>query len=540
MQNKQWKQWIGWGLLAAALVYSTVWIFCGGGNPKDPFYWMTKCELLESGWMACGTIALGHVWILLFGRTIFSMRLLGWLCTTIAVALPYLCLLSREQRRDNIHWLAITYWLVGYGSFQEFSPGSISVLLLSALLVTLFRKSDKYPFPVARYACAVALLIASLLLVRFPNILAVPVILIWMLLPIMRRKRPWTDLWQGRNRALLIGLVGGALLYGLGLIGWYYGMDHHISASVGQHTMDLMLQKMGENGYKLIAGMSLWGAFGFGLWLAGRPVNKAWQWFAAAATGGLMLYVVIYACHATQWYNMDQIYLISSIVLLCALVLVMQRGKHLLPLTVVLCSLMKMTVASLGTDTGFMKLFPALLCLLPWWAAYIQWPCRQRYVLTAMFIITALFVVRFSTNAIGRHNIFEEKTWGQTDIMHLTRISEEYNTQMLQREKDYAEYSPKAHVYAVGDAQHMMRALTHCHQPAHNEFWSNIFDPVYTKWYAEVVGREHPVIFCFFSPSFRTKPEYKDKHSAVEEMLRDSGYTAIDRSEFKYMIYYKE
>ena len=300
-----------------------------------------------------------------------------------------------------------------------------------------------------------------------------------------------------------------------------------------------MLQDLGENGYRLIAGIALWGAFAYALSLTRRPMHEAWRWLIAIAAGGLMLYYVVYAFSASEWYNLSQQYMISSLVLLVAIVLCAQHERHELPMLAVGFSLMIMSVATLGTDMGFMKLFPALLCLLPWWSAYVQWPARQRYVLMAMAVITTLFVVRFSTNAIGRHNIFLENTWGQTDIMRYTRISDTENAQMIQLVADYETYSGLAPVYAVGDKQHMVRALTHCNAPVRNEFWSNIFDPVYTKWYSELVGREHPVIFCMFSPSFKAKPEYKDMHSRLEEMLLDSGYTAIDRSEFKYMIYVK-
>ena len=534
MPNKSLSRWIGWALLVSALAYSLLWVVCGAGNPKDPFFWLTKYELLESGFMACGTIAIGHVWIWLFGRTIFSMRVLGWLCTTAAVCLPYCLLLDREQRRRNIHWLGLTYWLVGYGSFQEFSPGTISVLLLSLTVVMLF---DQAAYR-GRWLVW-GLLLAALVLVRFPNILVVPILLLYCCWPMLRGERPWTELFRGRRRELLLGIGCGMLLYGLGLVGWYYGMHHAVAAPMAHHTLSRMLQDLGENGYRLIAGIALWGAFAYALSLTRRPMHEAWRWLIAIAAGGLMLYYVVYAFSASEWYNLSQQYMISSLVLLVAIVLCAQHERHELPMLAVGFSLMIMSVATLGTDMGFMKLFPALLCLLPWWSAYVQWPARQRYVLMAMAVITTLFVVRFSTNAIGRHNIFLENTWGQTDIMRYTRISDTENAQMIQLVADYETYSGLAPVYAVGDKQHMVRALTHCNAPVRNEFWSNIFDPVYTKWYSELVGREHPVIFCMFSPSFKAKPEYKDMHSRLEEMLLDSGYTAIDRSEFKYMIYVK-
>ena len=105
--------------------------------------------------MAVGTLLTGGVVVRLFGARLLALRLVGWLCIVAAIALPYCFLLNKEQRRDNLHWLALTFILMGYGAFQEFSSGTLSVLLLSALWVT-------------QSPVVLGLAIAA----RFPNILA--------------------------------------------------------------------------------------------------------------------------------------------------------------------------------------------------------------------------------------------------------------------------------------------------------------------------------------------------------------------------------
>ena len=90
---------------------------------------------------------------------------------------------------------------------------------------------------------------------------------------------------------------------------------------------------------------------------------------------------------------------------------------------------------------------------------------------------------------------------------------------------------------ALGQECHLMRAVTGCEAAKYNEFWSNIFDTVYTEKYQAVIEREHPIVFCSYSPQFKTKPIYLDQQSALERMLLDHGYTPLDRSKYKYMIY---
>lgn len=82
-----------------------------------------------------------------------------------------------------------------------------------------------------------------------------------------------------------------------------------------------------------------------------------------------------------------------------------------------------------------------------------------------------------------------------------------------------------------------MRAVTGCEAARFNEFWSNIYDSVYTAKYREIIGTERPIVFCSYSPQFKTKPTYQDQQSCFEHMLRDEGYQVLDRSPYKYMIY---
>ena len=92
-------------------------------------------------------------------------------------------------------------------------------------------------------------------------------------------------------------------------------------------------------------------------------------------------------------------------------------------------------------------------------------------------------------------------------------------------------------ILAIGQEMHLMRAVTGCEAAKFNEFWSNIFDSVYTAKYREIIRQERPIVFCSYSPQFKTKPIYKDRESALENMLREEGYREIERSKYKYMIY---
>ena len=127
-----------YGLLILGAFYTLWFVFAGFGNHQDPLYWLYKYEHLQGGWMAAGTLLTGGLIVKLFGAQLLPLRLFGWFCVVAAILLPFFCLVPKEKRRDCRYWvvLVVTFMLMGYGAFQEFSPGTLSVLLLSALWVS--------------------------------------------------------------------------------------------------------------------------------------------------------------------------------------------------------------------------------------------------------------------------------------------------------------------------------------------------------------------------------------------------------------------
>lgn len=464
-------------LLTTALAYTLWFVFAGFGNHQDPLYWLYKYEHLEGGWLAIGTLLTGGTIVRLFGARLLVLRLFGWLCTVTAIALPYCCLLDKEQRRSNLHWLAITYALMGYGAFQEFSPGTLSVLLLSLLWVT-------------QSPIVLGLAIAA----RFPNILALLV-----LIPLWKKR----CLWNIPVAALTAGVVY--------LLGYMLVTPAPIDAAMNNHQLWPMLTKYWENGGRMI----LYAFMAVGV-LAFR--NKK---YAGYIIGALVALAAVYTAKPHQWYNADLTYMVSAMVLVIALA----RKQYIGAAIVV--------VATLGTDTAWLKLFPAVLCLLPVAATQYEPPVK-RYLFIVLAFFTAVTVGRMVTNSIGNNNLTTAETIAHVAPYQGIAIR---NAEQKRLEQYIADFDSLGTGLAVGQENHLMRAVTGCEAAMFNEFWSNIYDSVYTAKYRDIIQVEHPIVFCSFSPQFKTKPAYKDKESRFENMLREEGYREIDRSKYKYMIY---
>ena len=480
-----------WGLLLLSLAWTLWFVFAGFGNHQDPLYWLYKYQHMEGGWMASGTLLTGGAIVRLFGAQLLPLRLAGWLCVAVAIALPYLFMQNGEQRRANLHWLAVAYLLTGYGAFQEFSPGTLSVLLLSALWVT------QSPV-IAGLAVAV----------RFPNILVLPVMMV-----LWRRK----SLWNVPIAALSAGAV---YLLGYGLI-----TPAAADAAMNSHALTSMINKLWQSG-GMLAGYGLIAA---GV-LAGGRVTEKYKTATGIAVGAVLAYFIACGLRPLQWYNTDMTYLIAALCIGTALA-ARQRTLY--------SGIAIMAVATLGTDTGWLKLFPAVVCLLPLAATY-HTEENKRYLWCAIAVMSIAVMSRMATNSIGQCRLSQADTTATIAPYTHLRIRGTEQERLAHYQADYDSLKAENHVLALGQEMHLMRAVTGCEAARYNEFWSNIYDSVYTAKYRRIIREERPIVFCSFSPQFKTKPQYKDRHSALEEMLREEGYGEIDRSRYKYMIYIPE
>ncbi|MBO4250831.1 MAG: hypothetical protein J5884_06195 [Paludibacteraceae bacterium] len=480
-------------LLVFSLCYTLWYVFAGFGNHQDPLYWLYKYEHLEGGWMAVGTLLTGGALVRLFGTQLLPLRIAGWVCVVTAILLPYCALLTKEQRRHPLNLLAlpITFALLGYGAFQEFSPGTLTVLLLSLLWVT------KSPVVLG---LAVA--------VRFPNILALLIMmLVW-------KKRSLTNI---PIAALTAGLVY--------LLGYWFIAPAPLDAAMSSHDLWPMVTKLWENGGKLVGYILM--AVGV---LAIGNIEKTVKGIDIRVVmgfivGGLLLYFIAYAIKPMQWYNTDLTYLLSALMLVLA---VGSKQKELYIGAAI------MIVATLGTDTAWLKLFPAVLCLLPVALALYELK-KKAYWMLVLSVLAVIVSMRMFHNSVGQSDLGRVDTFSSVAPYKGIAIREKEEQHMLQYKTDVD--SLRSPILALGKEMHLMRAVTGCEAARFNEFWSNIYDSVYTARYREIIQNEHPVVFCSYSPQFKTKPEYQDRESRMEQMLREEGYCEIDRSKYKYMIY---
>ncbi len=521
---RSYKDILSVSLLLFAIGWSLWFVFAGFGNPQDPLYWLYKYQTLECGWMAVGTILTGAALVRLFGANLLMLRLAAWFTVAAAIVLPYCALLTKEQRRNNIHWLALAFAFMNYGAFQEFSSGTLTVLLLSAIWVC----ATKFEITNHKSQILTAVLAGLAVTVRFPNILVLLV-----LIPLWRKKSLWL---------VPVAALSAALVY---LLGYALITPVSMDPSMGSHGVGEMIAALWDRSYVLLLYLIMWGgvlAIGYKFQIS----NIKYQIVASIAigllVGALLSCYVSFAIPTWKWYNIDLTYMIS------AMVIVLAVGKspitnyqlpipnYQLPIGAVI-----LMIATLGTDMAWLKLFPAVLCLLP--VAAVQYDSSmRRYLFPILTIFAVTVMIRFSINSVGSSNLRVSNTPSQVAPYTHIRITDKEEAWMQQVIADYSSLNDhmvndqRVNVLAVGRSMHLMRAITGCEAAVFNEFWSNIFDSVYTRKYEERIEARQPIVFCSFAPGFK-KENDRDTESCLENMLRAHGYRTLDRSEYKYMIY---
>ena len=523
-------------VLLLSIAFTFLFVVAGFGNHMDPFYWMGLCEEYHTGFMTIGAIALGSAWIHIFGASVFTMRLLGWLLCIAALAIPYCCLLDKEQRLQNLHWLALCYCLLGYGVFQEYSPGTLSVFLCSVLatLWILYLRDRRWIY-------AIPLVVAMAIVARFPNV--VVLLFLSILLPI------YGVLKHRESKLIILDesilLLGSVLL--TGLLYLILGVDMSLSGftegfssqASGEHSLLLMMQTLISKGINLLIWVAVIMVFGYVCSCVGKLQNKWLRWGSSiglAILFGLFLY---YTFSWKDWYNMKLHYFLSSITIAIAIYVIIQLAKDKNPMGifVAISFLLIGCVIPLGSDTAWLKLFPIYLCFIPvmvgLYMSHLSW---IKYLYPSLAILCGFVMITYCFNPIGSKSLFQGKIFGTQPLYHHIFIPKYADDYLNQLSADFDEYGAKDNTIVVGDGAHLCAQLTKAQTLQQFGFWSNLDDSVYVSKVSSYIDEKRPVVFCVHTPWF----VYKDENigqSLFETMLRRKEYQEINREEHLYMIY---
>lgn len=162
--------------LLIALLYTfsyTLWF-----RWADGFFFLNRSQIYDKDIMELGSMWLLNLWTSIVGFDILSANILAWLLCVGALVVPYIALQTIEERRNNIYYLAIGILLMGCFTFNLYNPDAPSLFFLSCLSTLLLKYGCIGKYKIVLLG---GILTGILMSVRFPNVVALPMVLVYIL-----------------------------------------------------------------------------------------------------------------------------------------------------------------------------------------------------------------------------------------------------------------------------------------------------------------------------------------------------------------------
>lgn len=157
-------------VLLVSILYSLSFLFWNV-DLVDNFYWINRTSFYQMDFMNILSDFVCKIWLSIFGKTVLSLRLLGWLFYAGAMLLVYVFLQTKEQMHNNLYFLACGFIFLATGTQRMFTPDSPTVFCLAVVYVCFVRYYKQH-FCSLYYCLAVIGAFATCF--RFPNVLLFP------------------------------------------------------------------------------------------------------------------------------------------------------------------------------------------------------------------------------------------------------------------------------------------------------------------------------------------------------------------------------
>lgn len=398
-------------ILILALLYS-IYEYSWGIWAVDNYYWIHISNNWRDAPMTTLSLWSMDKWFEVFGRTLIAFRTLAWIINTIIVLLAFMFLLSKEERSRYWYYLCGVFIIMGPGLSKHASPNLTSLLLLFLILCSLsnFRKTHYLT-----WLMTMGILTAFVIAARFPNIVCIPFVMIYILLSFDKKKKG----------------IAGAMGYLLISLFMYWGLmavaldttdifgkistafQHAAGESNERHSMiGLLLRYCKSILLSLVACTILWGIWKMTNKLKGRHtlvrfilptltvtfllfeiyrnIGSGWHSWSVCIAGFLALQLSYCAYQKWKQHNTDEFWRLMFMVFIAF-------------------------VPSAGSDTGFMNSMILGCALMPYTISKLE----QHKVATGNIVMSFVIVMLTSLLIYNERAIYHRYT---TDLKPMKYI----------------------------------------------------------------------------------------------------------------------
>ncbi len=318
------------------------------------------------------------------GQEIINLRIINWVLLTASIFLPFIVLKVHRNKSEVLFYVSIV--LVLYAPFNANILGydTLSIFILSLLfsLSLLYHRSVKFYL-----IFLLALVCAAAVLIRLPNILAVPVIFFFLFVSEGVSKKGWTLNQLTRPGTFLIFTC---LFIVLGYALYYSSWDQFVVAYSNSESHDLLLlfSNYFKDAIKLAAYIFiiLTGLWGYRkLNTSGFPLIKESVLFLFF---GLCL---IFIVGNTKYSVNYSLFLVAAAIAFCLSQIYDARKEKLsYKKLILLLFLLFLFIYPFGSNTGLLKAY-SLLVLVPFVLSISELRIKNYwFILTAALIPFAI------------------------------------------------------------------------------------------------------------------------------------------------------
>lgn len=390
--------------LLSLIVYSISFCFWGRGN-NDVYYWLNLYKANDVSLMVYGTYKIANLWCSIFGFNILSLRILNYLCNITALTLT----IAFYYKKNFFSWKVLLCYgmavlLMGYGTFNEFSPYSLTFLLSSIIICIVLNNKINY------WSLFLLGVLSMLLTIcRFPNILICPVLIIYILL------KSFTDSVGYKKSFLYILIYCLSIFFVFAILLLDYEFNpfnifNSIENADSSHSIQGLIYSTLDRIpflFKYCASVVLFYILTlFDL----RHKTNIFFLIIVCFLFYLFLTFDIKTKEGANYY----LHFFMSAICLCILFAHTwtlynddKQQDCLIPI-VILCI---MLVPSMGSDVSFLKLFPNILILIPLYALSVKKNLRFTYATYTLISIFLLFsLLCYTKNNISKSLPNSKKT----------------------------------------------------------------------------------------------------------------------------------
>lgn len=420
---------ISWVIFGLSVLLSLAYLFVGLGLITDQFYWIYLFKDYRGDPMTVGSLWLGNVWGRLVSDSLISYRILKWLIELLSLYAA-IRIESIYKEKGSVLLCALSLLLIGYGWQNEYSPTVVTNFFIVLTVVAFSRYTRENS---VRAVIGMGTMAGVSAVMRFPNIVSLPIIVFLMLLFGLTN--------HSKVKKIIVHVF---IMTITTLLVWWVAMALLMKTihPVGALITDLNSSAQGSHGLSNLINGYLWdfasffglftSAFFFGMSLRVVRGNFPKIWKTIFGVFVLLLFSLFYVktIGFHKWGNSKLIPFLSACIFVIVLVGIVKsilRGKYVDAINYFSIALLCF-VSTAGSDTRYSKLFPVTLFFLPYLCQkIIGFRKSDLFVYPVLLTIVFCSLVCYWANPVA---ISEKPLWARTqrvpvNSLSLVRLSEE-------------------------------------------------------------------------------------------------------------------